>query len=283
MSGPGTHAAERDAPPLVRYAVEDGVARLTLDDAARMNPLSPQLLRGCLEALDAVRADASVRVLLLAANGRGFCAGADLAAMGASLSQSPEPGQPSLGAQTARLLDDGGHPLVRGLRALPVPVVCAMHGPVAGGGVGLVLAADVVVAARSSYFYLPFVPGLGLVPDMGSVWFLQRAAGRARTSAFALLGDRLQAEQAVQWGVIWRCVDDDALAAEVSGIVRRLAALPAHAVRELRALQAHAESADLDAQLDYERDRQHALIDQPEFAEGVRAFLERRAPVFGGR
>jgi len=93
----------------------------------------------------------------------------------------------------------------------------------------------------------------------------------------------LQAEQAVQWGVIWRCVDDDALAAEVSGIVRRLAALPAHAVRELRALQAHAESADLDAQLDYERDRQHALIDQPEFAEGVRAFLERRAPVFGGR
>lgn len=269
--------------PLVQYRVSDGVATLTLDDSGRMNPLSPQLLQDCLEAVKAVHADTRVRVLVLAANGRGFCSGADLPSMGAELAATRASGAPSLGEQTARLMDGYGHALVLGLRALPVPVLCAMHGAVAGGGVGLVLACDVVLAARSSYFYLPFAPALGLVPDMGSAWFMQRAVGRARSLALTLLGDRLSAERAEQWGLVWSCVDDAALADDVARVAKRLAALPAHALQETRALLSHAENAALPAQLDYERDRQRELIDRPEFAEGVQAFLQRRAPVFGGR
>ncbi len=269
--------------PLVQYNVSDGIATLTLDDGGRMNPLSPQLLKGCLDALEAVRADTRVRVLVLAANGRGFCSGADLPTMGAELAASHTSGSPSLGEQTARLMDELGHSLVLGLRTLPVPVLCAMHGAVAGGGVGLVLACDVVVAARSSYFYLPFAPALGLVPDMGSAWFMQRAIGRARSLALTLLGDRLSGERAEQWGLVWSCVDDAALDDDVARVAKRLAALPAHSLQEARALLSHAERAELPAQLDYERDRQRELIDRPEFAEGVQAFLQRRSPVFGGR
>lgn len=270
--------------PLVQYGVgDDGIATLTLDDGDRLNPLSPALLEDALAALQRVRDDRSVRVLVLAANGRGFCAGADLAAMGEALAQPRVASAPSLGEQTAQLMDEGGNVLVQALRALPVPVVCAMHGAVAGGGVGVVLAADVVVAARSAYFYLPFAPALGLVPDMGCTWFMQRAVGRTRSLGLTLLGDRLAAEQAERWGLVWACVDDAALAAEVGRVAARLASMPAHAVAEARALHDHAESASLASQLDYERERQRELIDGPAFAEGVRAFLERRRPVFAGR
>ena len=269
--------------PLVQYRVDDGVATLTFDDPERMNPLSPALLRDALAALQQVRGDRSVRVLVMAASGRGFCSGADLGAMGRTLSQPPEPGAPSLGEQTAQLMAEGGNVFVQALRTLPVPVVCAMHGAVAGGGVGVVLAADIVVAARSAYFYLPFAPALGLVPDMGCTWFMQRAVGRTRSLGLTLLGDKLSAEQAERWGLIWTCVDDAALAAEVGRIASRLAALPAHAVAEARALHDHAETAALPAQLDHERERQRELIDRAEFAEGVLAFLERRRPAFAGR
>lgn len=268
---------------LVHYRVDDAVATLTFDDPERMNPLSPALLRDALAALQQVRDDRGVRVLVLAANGRGFCSGADLGAMGSTLSQPLAPGAPSLGEQTARLMADGGNVFVQALRTLPVPVVCAVHGAVAGGGVGVVLAADIVVAARSAYFYLPFAPALGLVPDMGCTWFMQRAVGRTRSLGLTLLGDKLGAEQAERWGLIWACVDDAALAAEVGRIAARLGALPAHAVAEARALHDHAETATLPAQLDHERARQRELIDRPEFAEGVLAFLERRRPAFAGR
>jgi len=268
---------------LVQYRVEHGIATLTLNDGERMNPLSPLLLQGCLEALDEVREDRGVRALVLAANGRGFCSGADLSAMGATLGRPRALGTPSLGEETARLMTESGNVLVEGLRSLPVPVVCAMHGAVAGGGVGVVLAADVVIAARSSYFYLPFAPALGVVPDMGCAWFMQRAVGRSRSLGLTLMGDRLGADQAERWGLIWACVDDARLSEEVAGAAARLAALPSHAITEARALHDHAERATLVDQLAYERERQRELIDRPEFGEGVRAFLDRRRPMFSGR
>ncbi len=262
----------------VLFDTRDGVATLTLNEPAKMNALTPALMAGALCALDRVRADTSIRVLIVAANGKGFSSGADLAA----LSESPTDGR-SRGDHVGHLIDTGGKPLVMGLRELPVPVVCAVHGAVAGGGVGIALAADIVVAARSAYFLLPFVPALGLVPDMGSAWFMPRAIGIARSVGLTLLGERLSAEQAAQWGLIWACVDDAMLKDEVARIAARLAALPAHAALETRALFKTAGSNTLDAQLAYERDRQRELVDSECFAEGVAAFGGRRRPVFAGR
>lgn len=272
--------------PAVLFDVAEGVATLTLNEPARMNPLTPALLAGCLEALERVRADTSIRALLVTAKGKGFCVGADLASLGcpgeAGDLSAPASGS-CLGDQVAALMDNGGSPLIAGLRALPVPVVCAVNGAAAGGGVGLALAADIVLAARSAYFYLPFVPALGLVPDMASAWFMQRAIGQARAVGLALLGDRLSAEQAAQWGLIWACVDDADLADEAGRIARRLAALPAHAALETRALFGAAEANTLAQQLAYERGRQRELADGAGFAEGVAAFAAKRRPVFRGR
>ncbi|KQP45488.1 enoyl-CoA hydratase-related protein [Pseudorhodoferax sp. Leaf274] len=264
---------------LVDFEVVEGVATLALNDPGRMNPLGEALVRACLQGLQRVRDDPAIRVLVLAGRGRAFSAGADLPSLAA-----PRPaGQASRGEEIAALLTDGGNRLVRELRALPVPVLCALQGAAAGGGVGLALAADIVVAARSSYFYLPFIPALGIVPDMGSSWMLPRAAGRARALGLSLLGTRLSAEQAQQWGLVWACVDDDALPAEVARLAAQLGELPPHAVQEARALFAASEHNTLAQQMDYERDRQRELIDGPSFEEGLQAFLHKRRPVFARR
>lgn len=266
------------APSLVRYAVADGVATLTLDDPVRLNPLTMPLLQAALQALQQVHDDRSVRVLVLQGAGRGFCSGADLSTFSAgdvSAAQRAE--------AVSDLLEHGGGPLVLALNALPVPVLCAVQGAVAGGGVGLALAADVVIAARSAFFYLPFVPALGLVPDMGAAWFIQRALGPARAKALTLLGDRLGAEQAAAWGLIWACVDDDRLADETARLAARLAALPAHAAVETRALLREAAAHELPAQLDLERQRQRALVAGEAFEEGLQAFLQKRRPQFPRR
>ncbi|MDP9901011.1 enoyl-CoA hydratase-related protein [Variovorax ginsengisoli] len=263
----------------VQFDIDGQVATLTLNDPGRMNPLGEPLVRACLDALRQVRDDHRIRALVLTGRGRAFSAGADLPALAA-----PRPaGAPSLGAEVAALMTEGGNRLVEQLRALPVPVVCALQGAAVGGGAGLALAGDIVVAARSSYFYLPFIPALGIVPDMGSSWFLPRAAGRARAMGLALLGDRVSAEQAAQWGLIWACVDDDQLPAEAARLADQLAALPAHAIQEARALFDASAGHTLAQQLDYERDRQRELIDGPCFAEGVQAFLHKRRPVFPPR
>ena len=269
----------------VLFDANQGVATLAFNLADRLNPLTPALLASALVALERVHADPSIRVLVVRAEGKAFCVGADLAAMGAgdSGADAALSKPPSRREQVAALMDDGGNPLILALRALPVPVVCAVQGAAAGGGVGVALAADVVVAAKSAYFYLPFVPALGIVPDMGSAWFMARALGPARAVGLTLLGDRLSAEQAAQWGLIWACVDDGALGEEVARIAARLAALPAHAAAETRALYRAAESKTLPEQLAYERERQCELIDEPSFAEGVAAFLGKRRPVFAGR
>jgi 2-(1,2-epoxy-1,2-dihydrophenyl)acetyl-CoA isomerase len=267
-------------PSSVTFEVADGIATLTLNEAERMNPLDAPLIQGCLDAAQRVHEDRSVRALLLNARGRAFSVGADLSDL---KSNAQRPGGESLGHYVGRLMAERGNPLMAALRALPVPVVCAVQGAAAGGGVGLALAADIVVAARSAYFYLPFVPALGLVPDMGSSWFLPRAVGHARALGLTLLGDKLPAQQAADWGLIWACVDDDKLQDEGRLVARRLAALPAHAIVETRALFEASRKNDFEQQLALERERQQALIDGGAFAEGVRAFGERRSPVFPGR
>ena len=180
---------------------------------------------GVLQAVADVAADRSIRALVLTGAGRAFCSGADLAG---GLSSDDGSGQ-SPGNRAAEAMHAVTNRMVIDLRALPMPVVCAINGVAAGGGLGLALVGDVVLAARSAYFYLPFMAKLGIVPDVGSTWFYQRLLGTGRATALTLLGDRLGAEKAAAWGLIWDCVDDDQLMPQALAIARRLTALPAHA------------------------------------------------------
>ena len=252
------------------------VAWLRLNIPQRLNPLALPLQVALRAQLAALREDRSVRALVITGVGKAFCVGADLGAM-------RPPSDKSLGEQTADTMQALSNCLIEDIRSLPFPVVSAVNGPCAGAGVGVALAADMVVAAQSAYFYLPFMPRLGIVPDLGSTWFLQRSAGRARAVGLSLLGERLSAQQALDWGLIWACVQDDQLAAQAQALALRLAQLPAHAAQEIRRTYDHAEGATLPEQLDYEASRQRELIDRPEFAEGVRAFLEKREPKFPPR
>jgi 2-(1,2-epoxy-1,2-dihydrophenyl)acetyl-CoA isomerase len=265
----------------VLFEIVHHVAVVTLNEGERMNPLTEGVQAGLLDAMERVREETSIRAMLLTARGRGFCVGADLKDF--SRRAADLPAGDSLGRYVGRMMENGGNAIVQGLSTLPVPVVCAVNGAAAGGGFGVALAADVVIAARSAIFYLPFVPALGIVPDMGAAWALTRSIGRARAVALTLLGEKLSAEKAAQWGMIWDCVDDEDLTAEAMQIARRLAELPGHAIHETRALFDAAETNDLASQLALERERQERLIDGESFAEGMRAFGERRKPVFRGR
>jgi 2-(1,2-epoxy-1,2-dihydrophenyl)acetyl-CoA isomerase len=259
------------------FEVSDQIATITFNIPDKLNPLPAQLQHALRERLAQVRADASIRALMLTGAGRAFSVGADLGSMNADGA-----GGESIGNATANLMASVSNPMIEDLRTLPVPVISVVNGPAAGAGVGLALAADIVLAARSAYFYLPFMPQLGVVPDLGATWFLPRAVGRARALGLALLGNRLSAERAQQWGLIWACVDDADLPDEARTIALRLAALPAHAAPELRRAFDASEHNDMMAQLAYEAERQRELIDGTAFAEGVRAFIEKRPPRFNG-
>ena len=252
------------------------VAVLKLNIPQRLNPLAKPLQERLRGELAALAADRSVRALVITGEGKAFCVGADLSSM------QPASGQ-SLGEQTTQAMEALSNRLIQDIRELPFPVVSAVNGPCAGAGVGLALAADVVVAARSAYFYLPFMPRLGIVPDLGTTWFLERFVGRARAVGLSLLGDRLSAEQAQQWGLIWGAVDDANLTNEALALAQRLARLPAHAAQEIRAVYENAGQASLVDQMRLEAERQRVLIDRPTFAEGVQAFLGKREPVFPPR
>lgn len=262
----------------ILFERDGDVAIITLNEAAKLNALSLDLQRQLRARLAEVREDRSVRALLLTGAGKAFCLGADISTEGPM-----SPGTPGLGQRTADLMHELSNRIVTDLRALPVPVVVALNGAAAGAGVGIALAADIVVAARSAYFYLPFVPRLGLLPDLGATWFLTRLLGRARASALTLLGERLPAKTAADWGLIWSCADDERLREEALTLTQRLARLPASRALEARRAFDAGFANTLDEQLVYETSRQRELLEQPEFAEGVQAFLARREPVFGSR
>jgi 2-(1,2-epoxy-1,2-dihydrophenyl)acetyl-CoA isomerase len=252
---------------------DGAVAILTLNIPSRMNPVTLDLMQQMRESLAHLAADESVHALVLTGAGRGFCSGADLNRVA---------GNPvaSLGERAYHVMDTLSNRMIQDLHEMPMPVVIAVNGAAAGGGVGLALAGDVTLAARSAYLYLPFMPRLGILPDLGSTWFLEQRIGRARAVGLTLLGDRLSAEQAAEWGLIWRCVEDSALHSNALEIAHRLARLPKDAAREVRAAFAAASRHTLAEQLRYEADRQRELFDRPELAEGAKAFVEKREPVF---
>lgn len=257
----------------ILFVVADGIARLTLNRPERLNSFNVAMHEEVADALRRVAADKTVRVLVLTGAGRGFCAGQDLS----DRAVAPDAGPPDLG----RSIEQYYGPLVLALRALPIPVVCAVNGVAAGAGANLPLACDLVIAARSASFVEAFCK-LGLIPDTGGTYFLPRLLGSARATGLAMLGDKLSAQQAADWGLIWKCVDDERLADEVDALARHLATAPTLGLARTKQALAASGLNTLAQQLDLERDCMRALGRSADYREGVAAFIEKRTPRFTG-
>lgn len=257
----------------ILFSIEQGVALLSLNRPEQLNSFNTQMHGEVRDALKLIRQRDDVRVLVLTGEGRGFCAGQDLS----DRQVAPGAAMPDLGESIEKFYN----PLVRALRDLPMPVICAVNGVAAGAGANLPLACDLVIAARSAKFIQAFCK-LGLVPDSGGTWTLPRLVGMARAKALALLGDRLSAEQAEQWGLIYQCVDDDALRDTALALARHLATQPTSGLALIkRALNATFDNT-FDQQLELERDLQRLAGRSDDYREGAAAFMEKRTPVFKG-
>jgi len=255
----------------ILYALEDGVAKITLNRPDRLNSFNPEMHLALRAAFD--RAAGEARAVLLTGAGRGFCAGQDLADRSVSADEAP----PDIGAS----IDLYYKPLILQIKRLPLPVVCAVNGVAAGAGVSVALACDMVFAAKSASFIQAFSK-IGLIPDSGGTWFLPRLIGDARAMALALTGDKLPAETAAQWGLIWKCVADDALQAEAGAVARQLAAGPTRAYARIKESVQAAATNTLADQLDVERDFMAELGRSRDYREGVTAFMENRPAQFTG-
>jgi len=258
----------------IRFETADGIARITLDRPDRLNSFTTQMHGELRDALARVATPGDARVLLLTGAGRGFCAGQDLS----DRAVAPRAAPVDLGASIA----EHYRPLVLALRDLPLPVVCAVNGVAAGAGANVALACDIVIAAKSASFIQAFCR-IGLVPDSGGTFFLPRLVGAARAMGLAMLGDKLSAEQAAAWGLIWKCVDDTELVTTTDALLAQLAQAPTRGLAAIkRALHASAANT-LEQQLDLEGDTQRELGYSDDYREGVAAFLEKRPPRFTGR
>jgi len=257
----------------IQFKVEGGVAVLTLNRPDRLNSFTRAMHLEVRDALARVQADQSVRVLVLTGAGRGFCAGQDLA------DRAVDPGAP--GVDLGASVEEFYAPLVLTLKNLPLPVICAVNGVAAGAGANLALACDIVLAAQSASFIEAFSK-LGLIPDTGGTWHLPRLIGPARALGLAMLGEKLSAEKAEAWGLIWRCVPDETLMDEALAMAKHFAAAPTKGLAfTKRAFQASYANT-LAQQLQLEADMMRELGNTHDYREGVAAFLAKRAPHFKG-
>ena len=257
----------------ILYQFRDGVARITLNRPDKLNSLNAAMHDELRQAIGRVQADGA-RSLILTGAGRAFCTGQDLAERIMPRGAPP----PDLGHS----IETHYKPLVLALRALPIPVIAAVNGTAAGAGANLALACDIVLAARSACFIQAFSK-IGLAPDCGGSYFLPRLAGSARAMGLALSGDRLSAEQAADWGLIWKCVDDDALMPDVEILAARFAQGPPLGYAATKRVLHASSNNTLEQQLDLERDTQRELGRSADYREGVAAFMEKRPAVFKGK
>jgi 2-(1,2-epoxy-1,2-dihydrophenyl)acetyl-CoA isomerase len=256
------------------YEIKDGVGILTLNRPEVLNSINRALIDEVHETAKEVAADPDVGVLLITGAGRGFCAGADLA------EQADRPGGMSVGQGVAHGMRQRFNPMMNALYDLQKPIISAVNGTTAGGGVGLALIADICIAAKSASFISVFGPKLGLIPDLGVTWHLPRLIGRARAIGMALTGDKVPAETAAEWGLIWKCVDDAVLMDEAMTLARKIAKGPSNAFAQIRVALDTAPHNSYADQLEYEAATQGVLGDHPNFVEGVTAFLKKREAKF---
>lgn len=260
--------------PAVLVSLEAGVLLLTLNRPEKLNAFNAEMHQALRQGLERAADESEVRAVLLTGAGRAFCAGQDLAERDVSAGAAPIDLSVSLGSNY--------NPLVRRLRELPKPVVCAVNGVAAGAGANIALACDLVLAARSARFVQAF-SRIGLIPDSGGTYFLPRLVGAARAMGLAMLAESVGAEQAEQWGLIWKALDDERLGAEALALARRLASGPTRGYGLLKKAINASSGNSLDAQLDLERDLQREAGFSEDYREGVSAFKEKREPRFKGK
>jgi 2-(1,2-epoxy-1,2-dihydrophenyl)acetyl-CoA isomerase len=253
--------------------LDGGIARVTLNRPDRLNSFNGEMHLELRDALARTR-DGGARVLLLTGAGRAFCAGQDLSDRNVAAGSDP--------VDLGYSIETFYKPLILGLRALEMPVICAVNGVAAGAGASIALACDIVIAARSASFIQAFSK-IGLVPDAGGSWVLPRLVGTARAMGLALLGDKLQAEQAESWGLIWKCVDDDKLATEADKLATHFSTAPTRGLARTKQALYASSGNNLEQQLELERTFQQELGFAHDYREGVAAFMEKRSPAFTGK
>ena len=243
---------------------DGAILRITVQRAARLNAYRDQTADELLDAFRRAEDDSAVRVIILTGAGRAFGAGYDLSTI-----------EPNATPELDRVLEDHFNPLIKHMRASRLPIISMVNGPCAGAAVGVALAGDIVVAARSAYFYEPFV-GIALVPDAGNTLFMPRLAGRVRAAPAMLLGDRISADEALSWGLVWRVFDDAQLAAETDAIARKLAQQSQAAIAATKRLIGAAVDGGIELHLDLERDLQGIAGRSPEMKAAIAAFFTSR-------